>query len=191
MPIDRIVKAVTFQREVYAEVEQDESFTTMAWVIVVVSAALSALGGLRFRAFGPSLFGVIVGTVMAVIGFAIGALVINLVGRALYKADVNFSELVRTLGLAYVWNAVGFLGIVGAIWGPLRCLVTPIQIVAWVALAVSWVFAVKEALDLEWVPTIVTVVLGWIVIIIFSIVTGAIFAAMGVVGAGILGALRG
>jgi hypothetical protein len=189
--MDRIIKAVTFRKEVYAEVEQDESFTTSAWLIVVVAAALSALGGLKFEAFGLSLGGVVVGTIIAVIGFAIGALVINLVGRVLFKADVSFAELVRTLGLAYVWNAVGFLGIIGANFGALGCLVAPIQFVAWLASIVSSVLAVKEALDLDWGPTIVTVVLGWIVIIVFSVITGVILGAMGLVGAGIVGALRG
>ena len=191
MLMDRIVKALTFKKEVYADVEKDESFTTSAWMIVVVAALLSALGGLRFETFGLSLGGVIIGTIMAVIGFAVGALVINFVARGLFKADVNFGELVRTLGLAYVWNAVGFLGILGAIWGGLGCLVAPVQFVAWIASIVSSILAVKEALDLDWGPTIVTVVLGWIVIIVFSIITAVILGAMGLVGAGIIGALRG
>ena len=61
----------------------------------------------------------------------------------------------------------------------------------WVALVISWFLAVKEALDLEWVPTIVTVVLGWIVIIVVQMVTGVILAALGIAGAGIAGALGG
>jgi hypothetical protein len=185
---DRIVRAITFRRDVYAEVEEDQSFTSTAWTIVVVVAIIAALGNLRFTRFGTSLLGVLVGAILDVVGFAIGALVINVVGRAVYKADVTFEELVRALGLAYVWNAVGFLRILGPI---LSCILAPVSIIAWLALVVSFFVAAKEALDLDWVPTIVTVVLGWIVIVAVSFVSSLILGAMGLVASGILGAFGG
>jgi hypothetical protein len=188
MLMDRIVKAITFRKEVYAEVEKEESFTTTAWILVVVVAVVAALGNLRFTQFGMSLLGVLVTAVLNVVGFAVAALVINLVGRAVYKAEVTFEELVRTVGLAYVWNAVGILGILGPF---LSCLLLPVRIVTWVALVVSWFIAVKEALDLDWVPTVVTVVLGWIVIFVVQIITSAILGAMGIAAAAITGAITG
>ena len=86
MLMDRIVKAVTFRKEVYAEVEHDKSFTSTAWIIVVVISIIAALGNLRFDRLGMSVLGVLIGAVLAVAGFALGALVINFVGRKLYKA---------------------------------------------------------------------------------------------------------
>ena len=86
------------------------------------------------------------------------------------------------------WNAAGILGILG---GFLTCILWPVRVATWVALVISWFLAVKEALDLEWVPTVVTVVLGWIVIFVVQMVTGVILAALGIAGAGIAGALGG
>jgi hypothetical protein len=188
MLMDRIVKALTFKKEVYADVEQDKSFTTTAWILVIVVSIVAALGNLSFAQFGKSLLGVLVAAILNVVGFAVAALVINLVGRALFKADVTFEELVRTIGLAYVWNAANIIGILG---GVLSCILWPVRIVAWVGLAVSWFLAVKEALDLEWVPTIVTVVLGWLVIVLVQVLTGVILAALGIAGAVVAGALGG
>jgi hypothetical protein len=180
--MDRIIKAFTFRKEVYGEVEKDGTFTSTAWLLVVVVSFINQLGGLRFAQFGRSLLGVIIGTVIQVAAFAIAAMVINLVGRALFKADVTFEELVRTLGLAYVWNIVGVLNILGPV---VSCFVWPVTIIGWILLVISWFLAVKEALDLDWVPTIVTVVLGWLVILVFRVIAGVILGLLGVAAQGI------
>ena len=96
----------------YAEVEKDTSFTTAAWILVIVIAFLHQLG--LYASLSDLLgwlIGTIVGTIVAMLGFVVAALVINGMGRIILKADVSFSELVRTLGLAYVWQVVGILGI--------------------------------------------------------------------------------
>ena len=69
--MDRIIGAFTFRREVYAEVEQDSSFTTTAWIIVAVVSFLSALGSLSLDNFGLSLLAAIGSAVFAVIGQAL------------------------------------------------------------------------------------------------------------------------
>jgi hypothetical protein len=186
--MERIIGAFTFRKQVYADVEQDKAFTSTAWLLVVVVTFINQLGSLRFGQFGQSLLGVIIGTVIQVAGFALAALVVNLVGRALFKADVTFDELVRTLGLAYVWRIVGVLNILGPV---LSCLLAPVTIISVVLLVISWFIAVKEALDLDWVPTIVTVVLGWVVILVFQFITGLIFGLLGVAAQGVWDVLSG
>ena len=185
--MDRIIKAFTFKTEVYGEVESDTSFTTTAWLIVAVVALLNALGSLSFTNFGGSLLGAILNAVFAVAGFALAAFVINLVGRTVFKAEVTFEELVRTVGLAYVWQVVGVLGILGAISAALSCLVAPALFLGAILFLISALIAAKEALDLEWVQTIVTVVLGWIAYIIVVAVAGLILTAIGVGGAALFG----
>ena len=189
MLTDRIIGAITFKREVYAEVESDTSFTQTAWIIVVVVSALAQLGS--FAAAGQGIvswiLAAIIGTVFAVIAFAVGAFVINWVGKQLFKADVSFEELVRTLGLAYVWQAVGVLGILGFV-PALGCLLAPIRIVAGLAGLVAWLFAAKEALDLEWGQTAVTVIIGWVVLFIITLIAGAVVALFGLGAAAARGA---
>jgi uncharacterized membrane protein (DUF485 family) len=175
MLTQRIIGAFTFRKGVYKDVEHDTSFTSTAWMIVVVVALLSQLGTFSFGA--SWLLASLVGTVIAVIGFAVAAFVVSWVGKSVYKADVTFDEMVRTLGLAYVWRAVGLLGILGSF---INCLLAPVLIVAAILGLVAWFIAAKEALDLEWGQTIVTVILGWLVILVFSIITGLILGLLGV-----------
>lgn len=189
MLTERIVGAFTFRKEVYKEVEMDTSFTSTAWMLVAVVAFLSAVGSATGGAesVGGWIVGVIGGTVASVIGFALGCLVISWVGRSVFNADVNFEELVRTLGLAYVWNIVGVLGVLGII-GPLACLTAPVIFLAFILGLIAWFVAAKEALDLEWGQTILTVIIGWIVLFAVTLVFGLILGALGF-GAAALGGL--
>lgn len=120
-------------------------------------------------------------------GFAVATYVINLVGKLVFKAEVDFGELVRTLGLAYVWQIVGLLGILGAFSVALACVTAPLIFIGWILTAVAWFIAVKEALDLEWVPTIVTVVLGWIALVVINLIAGLVFTALGLTGLALFG----
>lgn len=186
MLMERIIGAFTFRTAVYAEVEKDTSFTSTAWMLVAVVAFLNQLGSQASRNIGGWFLGTILGTIFAIIGFAVGAFVINWVGRTVFNADVTFDELVRTLGLAYVWQAVGLLGILG-ITKALDCLLAPILIVAGIAMLAAWLFATKEALDLEWTQTIATVVLGWVAVFVVALIAGLILGALGLGAAAVFG----
>lgn len=185
--MDRIIKALTFKTEVYAEVENDATFTSTAWIIVAVVSLLNQLGARAGSNIGNWLLGAVIGTVFAILAFAVATYVINLVGRVVFKADVDFGELVRTLGLAYVWQIVGLLGIVGAFSVALACLISPLIFVGWILIVVAWFIAVKEALDLDWVPTIVTVVIGWVVLIVINLLASVVIGALGLTGLALFG----
>ena len=190
MLMERIMGAFTFRKGVYAEVEQDTSFTKTAWILVAVVALLNQIGSFASGELVGWLVGAVVGTIFALIGFAVGALVINWVGRAVFKAEVSFDELVRTLGLAYVWQVVGVLGILSAFSTALSCVLAPIMIITAILMIVAWFMAAKEALDLEWVQTIVTVVLGWIALFIITSLAGIVLGMLGF-GAAAMGGLFG
>ena len=121
------------------------------------------------------------------LGFAVAALVINFVGQTFFSAQVTFEELVRTLGLDYVWSAVGFIGVLALISPALACVLAPAGLIAAILGIVAWFIAVKEALDLDWVGTIVTVILGWIAIFLVSAVAGLILAALGLGASAMMG----
>jgi len=176
MLTNRIIGAFTFRKGVYAEVENDTSFTTTAWILVAVVAFLNRLG----PALSSSnwLISAILTTILSVVGFALGTWIVNWVGRTLFNADVRFDELVRTLGLAYVWQVVGILGILAAFSDALSCVLAPIQILAAILMIAAWFIAAKEALDLEWVQTIVTVVLGALAQFVIAIVVGGLLLGL-------------
>jgi hypothetical protein len=189
MLINRIIGAFTFRRGVYAEVEKDTAFTTTAWILVAVVAFLNQLGS--FASSTDWLIVAIVGTIFALLGallgFAVGVLVINLLGRTVFNADVSFNELVRTLGLAYVWQVIGVLSILAAFSEALSCVLAPVQIIAMILMIIAWFIAAKEALDLGWVQTIVTVILGWLAqFVITVVITGLVLGLfeLGVVAMG-------
>ncbi|MFN2235666.1 MAG: YIP1 family protein [Anaerolineales bacterium] len=191
MLTERIKGAFTFRKGVYAEVEQDPSFTQTAWILVAVVALLNQLGSFASGNILGWLIGAVVGTIFAVAGFAVGALVINWVGRTVFKAEVTFEELVRTLGLAYIWQVVGVLGIISAFSTTLSCVLAPIMVIATVLMIIAWFMAAKEALDLDWVQTIVTVILGWIALFVITSLAALILGILGFGTAALFGGIGG
>ena len=192
--MDRIMKVFTFKQDVYKEVEEDASFTQTAWMIVAVVAFLSQLGANASMVHVENaswVLSTIGGTIFAVAGFAVGAFVISWAGKTFFNADVTFEEMVRTLGLAYVWNIIGFLGIIGLVSPGLACVAGPVGLIASIAGLVAWFIAAKEALDLEWPQTIGTVVIGWVASLFISMIAAAILGIFGIAGAGIGAALGG
>lgn len=190
MLMDRIIGAFTFRREVYADVERDTSFTQTAWLIVAVVAFLNALGGnarLLTDNFLGWLLGAVVSTIFAVIGFAVAAFVMSWVGKTIFQAQVTFDEVVRTVGLAYVWNVIGLLGIVGGFSVALACLISPLTLIGIVLGFAASLIALKEALDLEWLQVIITVVIGWIVIFLVNLIAGIFLGLLGLSAAGLAG----
>jgi hypothetical protein len=179
MLTDRIIGALTFKTGVYAEVEQDTTFTSTAWIIVVVDILID--DPLRW------LLSSLVGTVFATIAFFIGAVIIGFAGRTLFKAEVTTDELVRTIGLASVWRAVGVIAILGGIAPVLACVISPAAVVAWVLGIIAWFVAAKEALDLEWVQTIVTVIVGVIGFVVVQGVANVVLRLIGLSAAAIGG----
>ena len=190
MLTERIMGVFTFRKGVYAEVEQDSGFTSTAWLLVAVVAFLNQLGSNASGDIIGWLVGAIVGTIFAVGGFAVGAFVISWVGKTFFNADVTFEEMVRTLGLAYVWNVVGFIGVISAYPSALSCVLAPVMVITAIAMAVAWFMAAKEALDLEWGQTIITVVLGWIALMVIMAISGVVLGIFGF-GAAAIGGLLG
>jgi hypothetical protein len=182
MLVDRIIKAITFQREVYAEVEHDTGFTSTAWLLVLGFTFLNQVGSNVSTNLLHWLGGTVIGTIFGMIGFAVAAFGISWLGKAIFNAEVTFDELVRTLSLASVWNVVGLLGALSAISATLSCVLAPAILLSGLMLVVSW-------MDLEWVQTIVTVILGWIIWMVVMAIAGLITGLVGLTAVGIFGAL--
>ena len=195
MLMKRIIAALTFRKEVYAEVEKDVEFTQTAWILVAVVSLLNQIGQLpNFGGqIGNWLVAAIITVIFNVAGFALSAFVISWAGKQFFQAEVDFGEMVRVLGLAYIWNVIGVIGILGFI--PfLMCILAPLVWIAGIAGLISWLFACKEALDLDWVPTIIVLVIGWVIGLVVGLIAGVIVGVLGVgaaVGAGVLSEMGG
>jgi hypothetical protein len=184
MLTERIIGALTIRRGVYAEVEADKTFTATAWILVVIFALLNQLGSYASQSIFDWLVGAGIGTLTAIAAFAIAAAVISWVGRGIYNAEVTFNELVRTMGLASIWTAVGVLGVIATFSDTLSCILGPVIVISWVALVVAWFVAVHEALDLTWGKTILTVMIGFIPWAIIMSLTGVVLSLLGLTANG-------
>jgi len=182
---ERIIGAFTFRRRVYAEVERDTAFTLTALLLVAAIAFLNQLGIHASTQVLNWLGSAVVGTIWSVISFAIAAYIMSWMGRSLFEADVTFGELVRTLGLAYVWTIVVVIGIVAGLSNALSWLLAPALVVGWVMLVVSWFVAAKEALDLGVGRTIITVALGWLAFGLIMAVGSWLLELSGLTAAGV------
>lgn len=183
MLVNRVIGVFTFRKGVYAEVEGDQSFTTTAWVLVVIVSFLQQLGLLAAQLgeinFLGWMFALVAGTVMSVLGFAVATWVISWVGKSVFNAEVDFGEMVRTLGLANVWNGLTVIKVVNVILPALlNCLLAPFSFLIAILGFVAWLVAAKEALDLEWAQTVVTIIIGWLVVAVFTVLTVFVLGAL-------------
>jgi len=166
MVTDRIIGAFTFRRGVYAEVEKDTGFTNTAVGLVIVVAFLNQLGSFASGNLVERLARAAGATYFVLIAFALAVFVIQWVARVLFNAEVTFEEMVRTLGLAYVWQITGVIGAPGAFVPALAWLVAPALFVGLILGLIAWFIAAKEALDLPWLQTIVAVILGFVFVVV-------------------------
>jgi hypothetical protein len=183
MLTQRIVGAFTFRKGVYSEVANDVTFTQTAWLIVIIIQLLNQMGARSALLENGGVFrwliGWVIGAAFGIAGFAITAFLIPLVARELFKANVSFEQMVRALGLAHVWQIVGFIGILGAI--PfLACLLAPIALVAGLAGLAAYLVCIKETSGMDWAGTIVTVIVAAVVQLIMVLISGGFLALVGI-----------
>jgi hypothetical protein len=175
--------ALMFRRRVYAEVQRDRRFTATAWLLVIATGFLSQLGSYGSVDAGQWLGRSAIGAISVALGFGIAATAISWVGRAVFNSGVTFWGLVRALGLTYVWRVVGLVGILG-LSSSLAWLMASGRLLGALLGLVAWMTAAKEALGLRWDQTVVTVFLGWAVLMVMM-------SGMGLLLLGVNAALSG
>jgi hypothetical protein len=177
--LERIKRAVMFKTDVYPEVSQDVAFTKSAWLILVVSYALFALGAtssfLWLGLGGVFVLSFLLQAALGVGGFVLGVFVLTWVAKPLFQIELKFDQLFRPLALASVFLAAGLLGLIPVIGG--------LFIFAAAAGAfVAMLFALKTLTGLDWGRVVVLVIImGAVVGIVMGIVsaiTGAIYGGI-------------
>jgi len=152
---NRIIRALRLDKNLFEEVEADETATGQAMSVVILASIAGGIGA----GGSASLKGVFLGAIGALAGWVIWAVITFLVGTKILptpQTRSNPGELLRTLGFAY---SPGLLMIFGGIplLGWLIRLVVPIWMLA------AWVIAVRQALDYTSTGRAVAVcVMGWV-----------------------------
>jgi hypothetical protein len=177
---NRVMRAALLDKEFYKEAEADTSLNQEALLVVILVSVAGGIGafinGLMNRGFGAALLGLIVASVIGVVNYYIWAYVTHFIGTNLFKGEADPGELLRVLGYASGPRLLSLLGFIPCIGGL-------ISLAGGIWALVAGFFGVREALDLDTTETLVTVILGWLVILIISAIISGIFG-VGAVGLG-------
>ncbi len=182
---DRMIRAARLDVALYNEVEADVSANNQALTVVVLSAVASGIGAALGAAFtgrpGLIVGGLIGAVVLELVGWAVWSYVMFFVGTRMFHGTATYGELLRTLGFAYspgVLNVLRFIPVLGGIIG--------LVVAIW--RIITGFIAVREALDLDSGNTIAVIVVGVIAYLVVVFVVGLILGAVGIGAAALTGA---
>ena len=183
--VNRMIRAAMLDVEFYREAEADTSLTQEALMVVILVALAgsigSFIGGVISRGFGSALLALIVALVMGVVTYYIWAYVAYFVGTQLFGAAVDPGEMLRVLGYASAPRVLSILSFI-------PCIGWLIALAGGIWALIAGFIGAREALDLDTTKTLITVAIGWVIMLI---ITAAISAVLGVgaIGLGAAGSL--
>jgi hypothetical protein len=176
----RIMRAIMLDREFYKEAEADTSLNQEALTIVIIVSVIAAIGtfvsSLMAQNFGRAILAFVVSAGIGVANYYIWSYVTHFIGTNMFKGDADPGELLRVLGYASAPRLLGLLGFI-------PCIGWLVSLAGGIWALVAGFIGVQEALDLDTTETLVTVVLGWLAILIITAVVTSIFG-LGAAGAG-------
>lgn len=163
MFLDRIIGVFRLDANTFEEIEHDPDALSQAAIVVAVVALLTGLGS----AFGSDNFVVafISTLVWAFVGWFIWAAVTYFVGTSLFEGQADLNEMLRVLGFAQAPNVLGVLAFIPCL-GPLAALAGAI----W-ALVAAFI-AIRQGLDVDNTKALLTVIIGWAVVFIGTLIIG-------------------
>ena len=164
--IDRMKGAAMLDISTYEEVEADTTATTQAAAVVAIAAVAQAIGALGRG--GPGFIGALLA---AFIGWLIWAGVTYLIGDKVLGGTATWGELLRTLGFAQAPGILGILGIIPILGGLVR-------LVVFIWILIAGVIAIRQALDFSTGKAVLTALLGWLAIVILTVVLGGLGAGL-------------
>lgn len=171
--LDRAIRAARLDRAVYEEVENDQTATTQAAIIVVIGALAGGIGG--GVGLGGGLTGGLIGGIIAgLLGWAVYAYAAFLVGTKLMPAPethAGWGQVARTLGFAYTPQVFLILGIVPGIY-------VLVSLVVGIWTIVTTVFALRAALDVSTGRAVGVAIVSVVALFIVIAVVGGFVGAL-------------
>jgi hypothetical protein len=160
---DRAIAAAKLDATAYEEVEADETAMGQAAGLVLISAAAQAIG-----ASSEGMLGIILAPIGALFGWVIWAGVTYLIGAKVFNGTASWGELLRTLGFA---QAPGILYVIGIV--PLLGWLVSSVVAIWILIA--GIIAIRQALDISTGKAVGVAILGWLALIIPTLILKAMF----------------
>ena len=157
--IERIVRAIRLDWTVFGEIAKDRDALKEAAIIVAIVTFLSAVGtGIAAKSLGAFFGAWFAGILVGWIGWAI---ITYFVGTVVFKGETDIPEMLRVLGYA---NAPHLLGLLSFI----PCVGWAFPLIGGLLALVAGVFAIREAMDFDTSDAIVTVLIGWIIVMVIQ-----------------------
>ena len=164
---DRMIRAFRGEAALFEEVENDQSATTQALIIVAVAALSLGIGSLLLTMLvgrgGSGVVGLVLGVINALVGWAVFSGVAYFIGTKFFHAEATWEEVMRSLGFAYSPMVLGIINAIPVI-GQLVLLLLGL----W-TLYLAFI-AIRSALDVDTGKTIA--------VILLSIIPAAIIGAL-------------
>lgn len=163
---DRMLRAALLQPSAYAEAERGgPGIALQAVLVVALVGVLASIGG----GLGGDDFvdGVIAAAVAEIVGWLLWALVTFYVGTRLFSAKTTFWETARTLAFAYSPGALLFFRFI-----PILGTLIAVAVFFWRLIA-GYV-ALKVALDINPLYTLMTAVISFIPRLVLGFIAGLI-----------------
>ena len=171
MFMDRIIGVFKLDVATFEAIEADESATSQAAIVVLVIAIISGLGSALGASFMQASFlGSFASSFFAtIIGWLVWSAVTYFVGTSFFGGKADMGQMLRVLGFAYapqILSIIPCIGwLIGAIWSLIAAFV-----------------AVRQGLDLDNTKAFLTIIVGFVIIILISAVFGLIFGGLGALG---------
>ena len=159
--LERMIRAAKLDVALYEEVEADVSATGQAMVVVILSSVAAGLGSVGV----PGRPGLIMGTIGALIGWFLWALVTYFIGTRLLpteKTEADLGQLLRTIGFSSAPGVLRILGLIPGLYGL-------IFFVANLWMLVAMIIAVRQALDYDSTfRAAIVCLIGWFIFVVLS-----------------------
>ena len=168
--VKNMIRAAKLDVNFYEKAEADKTMFGQAMLVVVLSSIAGGIGSIGQAGLG----GIIIGTILALVGWYVWAFITYYIGTKFLaepqtKADMG--ELLRTIGFS---SAPGVLRILGIIPG----LNVIVNLVAGIWMLVAMVVAVRQALDYSSTGRAVVVcIIGFIVQMVIAMLLFGFFTA--------------
>ncbi len=169
--MDRIIRAAKLDVNLYEEVEADTGALGQATGVVVLSSIAAGVGTIGRGGLG----GILIGTVLALIGWYVWAYLTYFIGTKLHpepQTKADHGELLRTIGFSSSPGLIRLLAVIPALAGI-------VFMVAQTWMLIAMVIAVRQALDYKSTWRAVGVcAIGWgiqilIFVLLFSLLGGS------------------
>jgi hypothetical protein len=171
---NRMIRAAQLQESLYEEVERDRDATGQAAQVVLIATVAGAVATLISSPSVRGILTAIVSVIVGLIGWVIWSYLTYWVGTTFFKTEqtrVTPGEMLRTIGFSHapgVLRIFTFIPVLGVL----------IALVVGIWQLVAGVIAVRAAMDFDTGRAIATVVVGWIIQFIVTVVLFGVLLAV-------------